>query len=276
MKEQAVDRHLDTSCPGSPPDPKQAQPNPVIDLTSAFPQAPTSRAKPIQPPPERLPSLSYSLLKDTALRKKMSELGLPTTGGRSLLELRHKEWIMLWNANCDSARPKKRSELLRDLDVWERTLGGRAQYGSFSGSSAAAQVKDKDFDGIAWASKHDDSFKALIANAKRSRSQAQKGSEEKEDSPGGSGDQQVNGVITGSLDKSSSQDAHNEVTDGVTTFPDARAAMIHGPDGGQSGEGDQVTRSSEPETPQFLTGDVIPSSSQLEVDMPLPQSSAVS
>ncbi|KAF3352924.1 Choline-phosphate cytidylyltransferase [Verticillium dahliae VDG1] len=37
----------------------------------------------------------------------------------------------------------------------------------------ATAVKDKEFDGAAWATKHDNEFKDLIANARRSRSQAQ-------------------------------------------------------------------------------------------------------
>ncbi len=70
------------------------------------------------------------MLKESALRKKLAELGLSTAGNRQLLERRHKEWLMLWNANCDSAHPKRRSELLQDLETWERTMGSRAPVAS--------------------------------------------------------------------------------------------------------------------------------------------------
>ncbi|KAK3940119.1 hypothetical protein QBC46DRAFT_386043 [Diplogelasinospora grovesii] len=187
MKPFQVDRHIDTSCPGSPqprPPPQQASAsasaNSRSTTTNGFPSRPAafqasspSRAK----APERLPALAYSMLKDNALRKKLSELGLSTSGSRQLLERRHQEWITLWNANCDSARPKKRSELLHDLDVWERTMGSRAPTMSRS-ANVGAQIKDKDFDGAAWAARHDTSFKDLIANARRTRSQAEKKAQE--------------------------------------------------------------------------------------------------
>jgi E3 ubiquitin-protein ligase RAD18 len=108
------------------------------------------------------------MLKDTALRKKMAELGLSTQGSRQMLEKRHQEWVTIWNANCDSARPKRRSELLHDLEVWERTVGTRAPTMSRS-VNLGAQIKDKDFDGAAWAAKHDTSFKDLIAKARGSK-----------------------------------------------------------------------------------------------------------
>ncbi|CAP67409.1 uncharacterized protein PODANS_1_24110 [Podospora anserina S mat+] len=118
--------------------------------------------------PERLPTLQYSMVKDQALRKIMRELGLSTAGNRTMLEARHREWLTLWNANCDSANPKTRGALFQDLQVWERTIGTMAPTSS-KAASTGAQIKDKDFDGGAWAAKHDSSFKDLIANARRSR-----------------------------------------------------------------------------------------------------------
>lgn len=74
---------------------------------------------------------------------------------------------MIWNANCDSARPRTKRELLQDLDTWERTQGGHAPNSSAS-VYQGAQVKDKDFDGAGWSTKHNDSFNDLIAQARRS------------------------------------------------------------------------------------------------------------
>ncbi|KAF5550996.1 e3 ubiquitin ligase RAD18 [Fusarium phyllophilum] len=127
--------------------------------------------------PDRLPAINYSMFKDQALRKKMSDLGISNQGPRILLERRHKEWMTIWNSNCDAARPRKRHELLHDLDVWERTQGGRAPTTGRSIQNATI-IKDKDFDGAAWAAKHDSSFKDLIANAKRTRLEAKKKAEE--------------------------------------------------------------------------------------------------
>lgn len=181
MKPWQVDKHIDTSCPGSP-QPAAPASRAQREMTGSFaprPPAPSSHAMgppAAARPPERLPALNYSILKDQALRKKLVELGLSTSGSRQLFERRHKEWVTIWNANCDSARPKTRMELLHDLDVWERTLGGRAPV--TLSTHRGAQIRDKDFDGTAWAAKHDTSFKDLIANARRTRNQANNPSRE--------------------------------------------------------------------------------------------------
>ena len=57
---------------------------------------------------------------------------------------------------------------MHDLDVWERTQGGRAPTTGRTVQNAT-MIKDKDFDGKAWASTHDDSFRELIANARKNR-----------------------------------------------------------------------------------------------------------
>ncbi|KAF9766587.1 hypothetical protein IL306_000995 [Fusarium sp. DS 682] len=168
MKEWQVFQHLET-CTGSAPKSHRAPPS---SSNSSF-----SQQRQQTKAPDRLPAINYSMFKDQALRKKMSDLGISNQGPRTLLERRHKEWITIWNSNCDAAHPRKRHELLHDLDVWERTQGGRAPTTGRSVQNAAI-IKDKDFDGAAWAAKHDTSFKDLIANAKRTRLEAKKKAEE--------------------------------------------------------------------------------------------------
>ncbi|CCF35585.1 DNA repair protein rad18 [Colletotrichum higginsianum] len=163
MKEAQVFRHLDTCTGAKAPTIARASTS-----RTSTPNTPARGGPRSTPAPDRLPALAYSMLKDTALRKKMTDLGLSTTGSRLQLEKRHKEWVTLWNANCDSARPKRRAELLHDLDVWERTQGSKAPMFVRPGVA----VKDKEFDGTAWAAKHDTSFKDLIANARKSKAQA--------------------------------------------------------------------------------------------------------
>lgn len=200
MKQWQVYTHIDTSCPGAPqPDPTppsattSRRPSRPTSITNAF--APTSSSltttttttttttkfpltqpqRPKEPPPDRLPALNYSMLRETQLRQELRDLGLPNTGNRGMLERRHREWVMIWNANCDSQRPRRRADLKHDLDVWERTLGSRALAATTSagsGSAAGAQIRDKDFDGAAWAAKHQGSFRDLIADARRTRSRA--------------------------------------------------------------------------------------------------------
>ncbi|KAH6607939.1 hypothetical protein Trco_004252 [Trichoderma cornu-damae] len=167
MKEWQVFGHLE-SCPG--PSAANSSSN-AADADGAFSFGQSHRRQ--QKTLERLPPLNYSMLKEQVLRKKMAELGISNQGPRILLERRHREWLTLWNANCDAAIPKKRSELLHDLDVWERTQGGRAPT-TGRVIQTAAVIKDKDFDGAAWAAKHEPSFKDLIASARNSRREAKK------------------------------------------------------------------------------------------------------
>uniref|UniRef100_A0A0B7K9U7 Postreplication repair E3 ubiquitin-protein ligase RAD18 n=1 Tax=Bionectria ochroleuca TaxID=29856 RepID=A0A0B7K9U7_BIOOC len=159
MKEWQVFGHIE-SCTG--PSPKRQNTN--TDRTTQL--GATGRIH--NTTYERLPGLSYGLFKENALRKKLGDLKIPNHGPRQILEKRHREWVTLWNANCDAARPKNRMQLLQELDTWEKTQGSRAPTTGRAAQNAAL-IKDKDFDGAAWATRHNDSFQDLIANARKSR-----------------------------------------------------------------------------------------------------------
>ncbi|KAH0558776.1 hypothetical protein GP486_004580 [Trichoglossum hirsutum] len=119
---------------------------------------------------EHLPRLNYSILKEYALRKKLSDLGLNSGGPRSQLEKRHTEWVHLWNANCDSLRPKSKRELLQDLEAWERSQAGSgSRVGSLGLSNSGNDVMRKDFDGASWAKNHHAEFQQLIAKARKKK-----------------------------------------------------------------------------------------------------------
>ncbi|KAK2593488.1 E3 ubiquitin-protein ligase rad18 [Conoideocrella luteorostrata] len=160
MKAWQVFQHLE-ACPG----PNSQTTSSEIVRNSAALQIPQLRHHKTV---ERLPALNYSMLKEQALRKKLAEMGISNQGPRILLEQRHREWITIWNANCDSAQPRNRQQLLQDLDVWEKTQGYRSTTAGRTPSSIIA-IKDKKFDGTAWAARHDSSFKDLIASARKSR-----------------------------------------------------------------------------------------------------------
>ena len=115
---------------------------------------------------ERLPQLNYSLLKDTALRKKLSELGISCVGPKDLLIRRHTEWVNLVNANCDSSKPKTKRELVHELEAWDKTQG-RQILSNCNGPGSASFVMSKNFDGASWASNHGNTFQALVAQARR-------------------------------------------------------------------------------------------------------------
>ncbi|KAL8997416.1 MAG: hypothetical protein Q9169_003279 [Polycauliona sp. 2 TL-2023] len=161
MKEEAVFLHLDThneSDGASLPKTRKPKRAPSVEVIG------TSRTK--TNPPERLPQINYSLMKDVALRKKLSELGIPSTGPRALLIRRHAEWINIVNANADSSRPKSKREMLRELDTWDRSTG-RSIANSGIELNNTGSIMRKDFDGAAWSSNHNSDFQDLISKARK-------------------------------------------------------------------------------------------------------------
>ncbi|KAI9873672.1 MAG: E3 ubiquitin-protein ligase rad18 [Pleopsidium flavum] len=166
MQEEDVYQHLDVC------QVETAEKGPTIYRRSGFRPDHPSRNAPSGPTiksVERLPKLNYSLLRENTLKKKLGELGIPSWGPKSLMTRRHTEWVNLWNANCDSSRPRPKRDLLQELDVWERSQGGHApnQGGVSSGGSSLMR---KDFDGAGWAANHDADFKQLIVSARAKRS----------------------------------------------------------------------------------------------------------
>lgn len=160
MREEAVFLHLDTHT-----EPKEArEPQPLRRRRSPSLEV-LGRANPIPRPPERLPQLNYSLMKDNALRKKLSDMGIPSTGPRALLIRRHAEWVNIVNANADSSKPKTKREMLRELEMWDRSTG-RSIVNGGTESSMTGSVMNKDFDGAAWSTNYKSDFEDLIVKAR--------------------------------------------------------------------------------------------------------------
>jgi E3 ubiquitin-protein ligase RAD18 len=168
MKEEAVFTHLD-QCEGQDQPPTQPE-DPVLvkkqPASVAYSVPSPSKAR------QRLGALNYSLLTETALRKKLAEIGIPSYGPKQLMQRRHMEWMNLWNASCDSSNPQTKKELLRELDLWERTQG--RQIGNAQGLSG---VMAKDFDAEGWTRSNKDDFAELIKKAReKAQNSARNGS----------------------------------------------------------------------------------------------------
>lgn len=104
------------------------------------------------------------MLKEGALRKKLQEIGIANWGSKELLKRRHIEWLNIYNSNCDaheSVRKSKR-QLVKELEEWENTQGGRAD-------SKESKIMKKDFDGNGYAKSHKTDFDDLIAKARAKR-----------------------------------------------------------------------------------------------------------
>ncbi|KAF9134576.1 E3 ubiquitin-protein ligase rad18 [Mortierella sp. 14UC] len=108
------------SNPASPARQSTMQWQPQSASNGAPLRQPMFTPKPAAPEPKRIPKLTYSVLNDKQLRKKLQELGLPTNGDKTLMQKRHAEYTTIFNANCDSSRPKSVAELKKAMQAWER------------------------------------------------------------------------------------------------------------------------------------------------------------
>ena len=163
MKIEAVDPHID-KCEDERRQPSRSKSRTPLNGFVGSSSLSTSSSLP--KPSDRLPELSYSLFNETKLAKKLKELGIPSTGSKQLMIKRHKEWVNIWNANCDSNRPRGKRELLQELDSWERTQGGKAP----NSNGLASTIMRKDFDATGWANSNKSDFSRLIADARRKKS----------------------------------------------------------------------------------------------------------
>ncbi|KAG8217246.1 hypothetical protein J3R82DRAFT_5335 [Butyriboletus roseoflavus] len=69
---------------------------------------------------EKLPKVSYDVLKDKALRELLSSQQLPLSGDRNTRIARHRRWVMMYNANLDKTTGRKTlPELRLELRTWE-------------------------------------------------------------------------------------------------------------------------------------------------------------
>jgi E3 ubiquitin-protein ligase RAD18 len=159
MKEPTVFAHLDT-CNDKPP--STSRPSQPIDEGN-------KSAITVKPTP--LPTLAYSMLPESSLRKKLSSLGIPSSGPKILLQKRHTEWMNLWNANCDARSPSTKRELLAELDNWERTQG-RAVLANMNGNGEAKGVMSKEFDRQQWQRGNKSDFDELVRRARGKRASA--------------------------------------------------------------------------------------------------------
>ncbi|XP_032236235.2 E3 ubiquitin-protein ligase RAD18 isoform X3 [Nematostella vectensis] len=67
-----------------------------------------------------LPKLVYTLLSDKQLKQKLRECGLPTQGPREKLIKTHREYVTLYNAQCDSANPMSGAMIIKQMEQNEK------------------------------------------------------------------------------------------------------------------------------------------------------------
>ncbi|NWR95301.1 RAD18 ligase, partial [Furnarius figulus] len=67
-----------------------------------------------------MPKVVYNLLSDRDLKKKLKEVGLCALGTRQQLIKRHQEFVHMYNAQCDSLKPKSLTEVVKELEKNEK------------------------------------------------------------------------------------------------------------------------------------------------------------
>ncbi|CAD6203109.1 GSCOCG00009737001-RA-CDS [Cotesia congregata] len=68
----------------------------------------------------QLPKLVLNLMKDSELKKKLKEVGLPIKGVRKVLEARYQRYCTIYNAECDKKNPRSAAELLKQCNNLEK------------------------------------------------------------------------------------------------------------------------------------------------------------
>ncbi|EGO21792.1 hypothetical protein SERLADRAFT_441024 [Serpula lacrymans var. lacrymans S7.9] len=92
---------------------------------------------------DRLPKVTYHVIKDKALKELLVENKLPTSGDRVTWIARHERWVMIYNANLDKSEKSRKtlSELRVELKKWEDNMKGRK---AVVDDTEAYQAQNKD------------------------------------------------------------------------------------------------------------------------------------
>ncbi|XP_061641572.1 E3 ubiquitin-protein ligase RAD18 isoform X6 [Phyllopteryx taeniolatus] len=64
--------------------------------------------------------LVYNLLSQTQLKRRLKECHLSVKGNRDQLIKRHKEFVHMYNAQCDSLNPKSAEEIVKEVEANEK------------------------------------------------------------------------------------------------------------------------------------------------------------
>jgi RING-type zinc-finger len=127
----------------------------VVESNESVPRTRTVPAvpAPTEPPRAKKRSFSYHGMKKSKLQEWCRAEGLSTTGTEVELRLRHESYCVLYNAECDAARPRPISVLLEVISAREREKAAAAK-----GSNVSQQAMAR-------------GFQALMAQARQRREQ---------------------------------------------------------------------------------------------------------
>lgn len=98
--------------------------------------------------PQRKPTPHYHGMKKKQLESLCRDAGLPSNGSEEELKERHRNFILLWNSECDSETPRSEAEIVREIIRREDLRRKEARIQNFINTPKVPNGKD--------------SFKALI------------------------------------------------------------------------------------------------------------------
>ncbi|XP_061187923.1 uncharacterized protein LOC133195955 [Saccostrea echinata] len=119
--------------------------------------------------PKRKPmaKLVYNLMSEREIKKKMKEVGLSTTGDKKALIRRHHDFVMLYNSECDSLKPRSVQDIVKEVEKMEdiriRNRRDNNRLGIEKNSSPASIEKAQKV----YLKKHKSHFSNLIEETRR-------------------------------------------------------------------------------------------------------------
>jgi len=113
-----------------------------------------------------LAKLVYHFLSDAQLRRELKKHSLSTLGGRETLIKRHREYVELYNAECDREQPRPVEELRRMMNKEPGKSSGQQSIFRYDRKTDPKVIEKEQ---IKILKKYDSHFSSLIAQARKSR-----------------------------------------------------------------------------------------------------------
>ncbi|XP_076340408.1 uncharacterized protein LOC143240966 isoform X1 [Tachypleus tridentatus] len=111
-----------------------------------------------------IPKLVYHLLSDKDLKRKMKDFGLSTQGNRQSLIKRHKAFVVLYNAECDSLQPLAVSEIIKKVEEEEKVQATVTSFFQYDKRSDPSVIEEEQ---IKYLKQYDIQFQELIGDIQK-------------------------------------------------------------------------------------------------------------
>jgi len=119
-----------------------------------------------------LTKLVYSVMPEKELRRRLKEWNLSTKGDKPSLVRRHQDFVMLYNAQCDAAKPMTAAQVAKEVERAEKMREKEASSlveASTSGLRFDKNQSEEDMDKTRqkYLSEHQNDFDKLIADIRK-------------------------------------------------------------------------------------------------------------